>query len=72
MTRISFQELADFGLNVADAYEMETKKRTVLLFNADEIQGLIVNYSEYFEIEDEKTLKMIAKQFHNRYNRMEL
>ena len=39
------------------------------LFDADDQKNVQMTD---FEIEDEKTLKMIAKQFHNRYNRMEL
>lgn len=55
--KISFQQLSEYGLMVVEQYEVESFDEAILIFNPEEIQGLIINYSSYFEIskyDDEK------------------
>lgn len=49
--RISFRNLADYGLMVVDKYEMETSERAVFIFDQEKIHGLIINYSDYFSVD---------------------
>jgi len=58
--RISFAQLADYGLMVVEAYEEETSRQAVFIFNQEKIQGLIINYSDYFCIESEGDEKYIC------------
>lgn len=47
---ISFEQLADYGLMVVEAYEIETDETAVFIFNQEKIQGLIIDYSDYFSV----------------------
>lgn len=47
---ISFKQLADYGLMVVEAYEDETDEKAVFIFNQEKIQGLIIDYSDYFSV----------------------
>lgn len=58
--RISFKELADFGLMVVEQYKKESGQAAVLIFDPDDIQGLVFNYSEYFDIEQEGDMKYLC------------
>lgn len=49
--KISFQQLSEYGLMVVEQYETESSDEAVFIFNPEEIQGLIINYSSYFEID---------------------
>ena len=49
--RLSFKQLADYGLMVVDAYEDETSEKAIFIFNQEKIQGLILDYSNYFSVE---------------------
>lgn len=49
--KISFKQLADYGLMVVDAYEDETAEKAIFIFNQEKIQGLIIDYSNYFSVE---------------------
>ena len=49
--RLSFKQLADYGLMVVDAYEYETAEKAIFIFNQEKIQGLILDYSDYFSVE---------------------
>lgn len=58
--QISFEQLADYGLMVLEAYESETSEKAVFIFNQEKIQGLIMNYSDYFAIEILENRKYIC------------
>lgn len=47
---LSFSQLADYGLMVVDAYEDETSEKAIFIFNQEKIQGLILDYSNYFSL----------------------
>ena len=49
--KISFQKLAEYGLTVMEYYKEESEESAVLIFDPDAIEGLVVNYSDYFDIE---------------------
>lgn len=48
---LSFEQLADYGLMVVDAYENETSEKAIFIFNQEKIQGLIFDYSDYFYVD---------------------
>lgn len=50
ITQISFKQLAEYGFMVVEQYETESSDEAILIFNPEEIQGLIINYSNFFEI----------------------
>lgn len=50
ITKISFRELVEYGFMVVEQYETESLDEAILIFNQEEIQGLIINYSNFFEI----------------------
>lgn len=50
--KISFEELADYGLLVVDEYEIATSERAVLIFSQEKIKGFIFNFSNYFEVQE--------------------
>lgn len=45
--KIGFQQLAEYGLSVVEQYRRENKAEAVLIFNPDDIQGLVINYSDF-------------------------
>lgn len=49
--KLSFRQLADYGLMIVDAYEDETSQKAIFIFNQERIQGLILDYSNYFSVE---------------------
>lgn len=49
---IGFSQLADFGLSVVEQYNRENHTQAVLIFNPEDIQGMVINYSDYFDIEE--------------------
>lgn len=59
-SRISFKNLADYGLRVVDKYEMETSERAVFIFDQEKLHGLIINYSDYFSVETDGEEKYIC------------
>lgn len=64
--RISFKELADYGLMVVDQYERVSGQEAVLVFDPDDLQGLVINYSDFFDIEQEgKTRYLCLKNDSN-------
>lgn len=60
INKIGFKELAKYGLVVVEQYEVENYGEAVLIFNPDEIQGFVLNYSDYFKIEESDTGKSIV------------
>lgn len=58
--RISFKELADFGLMVVEQYKIESGQAAVLIFDPEDIQGLVINYAEFFDIEQEGDTKYLC------------
>lgn len=56
INRISFNQLAEYGLSVVEQYKVESGKDAILIFQPEDIMGLVINYSEYFYIEDETYL----------------
>lgn len=49
--KINFQKLSEYGLMVVENYEAESSEEAVFIFNPQEIQDMVVNYSNYFEID---------------------
>lgn len=58
--KIGFQQLAEYGLSVVEKYRRENKAEAVLIFNPDDIQGLVINYSDFFNILEEGEQKFIC------------
>lgn len=54
--RISFKQLTEYGLSVVERYKLESGNDAVLIFLPEDIVGLVINYSEYFYIEDDMFL----------------
>lgn len=50
INQISFQKLAEYGLSVVEQYIIESGKDAVLIFQPEDISGLVLNYSDYFYI----------------------
>lgn len=57
---ISFEDLADYGLHVVESYENEIAERAILIFDHERLEGLIINYSEFFEARKEDNKKYIC------------
>lgn len=50
INKISFKKLAEYGLSVVEQYKKESGQDAVLIFQPEDIQGLVINYSDYFYI----------------------
>ena len=50
---ISFEDLADYGLLVVESYENEISDRAIFIFDQERIMGMIINYSDFFEVREE-------------------
>lgn len=57
---ISFEDLADYGLLVVESYENEISDRAIFIFDQERIMGMIINYSDYFEVREEENTKYIC------------
>lgn len=57
---ISFEELVDYGLLVVESYENEISERAVWIFDQERLHGMIMNYSNLFEIREEGEKKFIC------------
>lgn len=51
ITKISFQQLSEYGFMVVEQYKAESSDEAVFIFNPEEIHDMIINYSSYFEID---------------------
>ena len=67
---ISFSQLADFGLSVVEQYNRENHTEAVLIFNPEDIHGMVINYSDYFDIKEKdqkyiclKDIRKLKEQF---------
>lgn len=62
ITRISFKKLAEYGLCVVEQYRIESGRDAVLIFQPQDIQGMVINYSNYFYIEEEQEKFLCLKE----------
>lgn len=52
ITKIGFKQLAEYGLSVVEQYKKESGTDAVLIFDPEDIHGLVINYSDFFDIEE--------------------
>ena len=57
---ISFKHLANYGLLVVEWYESETKDKAILVFDHEKIEGMIIDYSDFFEVKEIEKSKYIC------------
>lgn len=57
---ISFEDLTDYGLLVVESYENEIEERAILIFDRERLEGMIVNYSEFFEVKEKEKRKYVC------------
>ena len=57
---ISFEDLADYGLLVVENYENEIAERAILIFDQERLEGLVIHYSEFFEVKNKDKKKYIC------------
>lgn len=60
LREISFEGLADYGLLVVESYENEISERAVLIFDQERIRGMVMDYSEFFQVREEESRKYIC------------
>lgn len=58
--RIGFRQLTDYGLSVVEQYKQVQEGDAVLVFSPDNIQKLVVNYFEFFGLEEEEEQRYIC------------
>lgn len=58
--RISFKNLVDYGLSVVKQYNKECGQMAVLIFDPDDLQRLVINYSDFFDIEQDGDTKYLC------------
>lgn len=58
--KISYSQLADYGLLVVEQYREENNTEAVLIFDPDDIQGLVVNYADFFDIQEADEQKYLC------------
>lgn len=51
---LSVEQLADFGLMVIESYESQNSEGAMLIFDQNEIWGLVVNYADLFAVTDKE------------------
>ena len=64
---ISFSQLADFGLSVVEQYNRENHTEAVLIFNPEDIHGMVVLIKEkdqkYICLKDNVNIRKLKEQF---------
>lgn len=58
--RISFKNLVDYGLSVVEQYKKECEQMAVLIFDPDDLYRLVVNHSDFFDIEQDEDTKYLC------------
>lgn len=64
ISEISFQNLAEYGLAVMEHYKQESEIDAVLIFEANDLQGLVMNYSTFFAIKEINGQKYLCLKPH--------
>lgn len=60
ISEISFKKLAEYGLAVIEHYKIESEENAVLIFEANDLQGLVMNYSAFFTIKENDNQKYLC------------
>lgn len=58
--RISFKNLVDYALSVVEQYKKECGQMAVLIFDPDDLYRLVVNHSDFFDIEQDGDTKYLC------------
>ena len=60
--QVSFKMISDYGLTVIDEFEANTSTRAIIIFKNNDLKGLVINYSEFFDIIDDNGEQYLCKK----------